>query len=242
MADIQGHYQNFLAPYYEWIFGGLSKNLIHYRAFFKKHKVSPLHSGVAVDLGSGCGFQSIPLAETGFNVIAIDQSQALLKQLGRYTAGLPIVVIQDNLLNFTAHCPAKVELIICMGDTLSHLNSQTEVRQLVKKAYRSLEENGILILGFRDLSDEVMELDRFIPVRNDSKRIFTCFLEFEQKHVKVHDIIYEKAKDHWDLKKSYFRKLRISQSWANDCLQKAGFIVELCSRRKGLVTILARKH
>ena len=241
MTGVQEHYQNLLAPYYSWICGGFNSNLKKNRAFFQAHGVRPLHSGIAVDLGAGCGFQTIPLAEAGFNVTAIDLSPALLAQLKKSAAWLPIVTIQDDLLNFTEHSPAKVEIIICMGDTLTHLNTFEEVQKLIETVYLSLAPGGLLILGFRDMTAELKGLDRFIVVRSDAKRIFTCFLEFEEKHVKVHDIVYEKIKDQWNLKKSFFRKLRISRQWTMDCLQKAGFTIESNRIENDLVTILARK-
>jgi hypothetical protein len=129
-----------------------------------------------------------------------------------------------------------------MGDTLTHLNTLAEVQKLIESVYLSLEQQGLLILGFRDMTVELTGLDRFIPVRSDANRIFTCFLEFEEKEVKVHDIIYEKVKDQWNMKKSFFRKLRISQEWTVDCLQQAGFTVESDSIENGMVTILARKR
>ena len=69
-----------------------------------------------------------------------------------------------------------------------------------------------------------MELDRFIPVRSNENTIFTCFLEFEKENVKVHDIIYEKNKDQWVLKKSVFQKLRISPNWTQKYLQEAKWV------------------
>jgi len=86
-----------------------------------------------------------------------------------------IVTIQDDLLNFTEHSPAKVEIIICMGDTLTHLNTFEEVQKLIETGYLSLEPGGLLILGFRDMTVELTGLDRFIAVRSmDSKKSGSC--------------------------------------------------------------------
>ena len=226
MASVKEHYENLLARHYSWICGGSDSNFEENRRFFREHGVRPVRSGVAVDLGAGSGFQSIPLAELDFNVISIDLSHELLARLKKNAKDLPIVTIQDNLLNFNKHSPSKVEIIVCMGDTLTHLHTLEEVRELIETVYLVLEEGGLFILGFRDMTVELTELDRFIPVRSDPHRIFTCFLEFEKKHVKVHDIIYEKANDQWSMKKSFFRKLRISQQWTKEYLQNAGFTVE----------------
>ena len=98
-----------------------------------------------------------------------------------------------------------------------------------------------MILGFRDMTVELTQLDRFIPVRSDSNKIFTCFLEYEKDHVKVHDIVYEKTDDQWKMKKSFFQKLRISSQWVKERLSKAGFKVEKVEDMNGMKTIFARK-
>ena len=242
MASVKEHYDNLLASCYSWMCGGSDLKLKKNRAFFQDHSIRPAHSAAAVDLGAGSGFQAIPLAEAGFNVTAIDVNRDLLAELNKTAEKLPIRTIQDDLLNFAEHSPAKIEIIACMGDTLTHLKTLAEVEKLIHSVYGALEKEGLLILGFRDMTVELAQLDRFIPVRSDSKRIFTCFLEYEKCHVKVHDILYEKIDDQWKMKKSFFRKLRISSQWAKECLLKAGFKVEKYGIEDGMTTIIARKR
>ena len=242
MASVKEHYDNLLASYYSWMCGGSDLKLKENRAFFRDHGIRPAHSAAAVDLGSGAGFQAIPLAEAGFEVTAIDVSSELLAQLNKTAGKLPITTVQDDLLNFTEYSPEKIELIVCMGDTLTHLKVLADVKELIHRVYGALAQGGLLILGFRDMTVELTQLDRFIPVRSDSKRIFTCFLEYEKCHVKVHDIFYEKIDDQWKMKKSFFRKLRISSQWAKECLLKAGFKVEKYDIENGMITMIARKQ
>jgi hypothetical protein len=164
-----------------------------------------------------------------------------LAQLNKAAGKLPIRTVQADLLNFTEYSPEKIELIVCMGDTLTHLKVLADVKELIHRVYGALAQGGLLILGFRDMTVELTQLDRFIPVRSDSKRIFTCFLEYEKTHVKVHDIVYEKTDDQWKMKNSYFRKLRISSQWVREHLSKAGFQVEEVDTANGMITIFARK-
>jgi SAM-dependent methyltransferase len=241
MASVKEHYDTLLASCYSWMYGGSDLKLKENRAFFRDHGVRPAHSATAVDLGAGSGFQAIPLAEAGFKVTAIDVSGELLVQLNKAVGKLPIRTVQDDLLNFTEYSPKKIEIIVCMGDTLTHLNALADVKELFQRSYGALAQGGLLILGFRDMTAELTQLDRFIPVRSDSKRIFTCFLEYEKNHVKVHDIVYEKMDDQWEMKKSYFRKLRISSQWVKKRLSKAGFKVENVEDENGMITIFARK-
>ena len=241
MADVKAHYENLLAPYYSWIVGGVERKLEENRTFFRDHGIVPGHSGKAVDLGAGCGFQSIPLAEAGFRVIAIDNCPALLADLNRAAGKLPIETIEDNLLDFRSRCSEDIDLIVCMGDTLTHLESRVDVRSLFKDAYGALTDAGLLVLTFRDLVLELKGLERFIPVRSEPNLILTCFLEYEKEHVKVHDVIYEKSDDQWQLKKGFYRKLRIPPQWARDCLVETGFEVDKFDIHQAMVTIIARK-
>lgn len=240
MASVKEHYDNLLAPYYSWICGGSELKFEENRKFFDSNGIRPARCGVAVDLGAGSGFQSIPLAESGFSVIAIDFNHDLLMELEAHGKGLSIATIEDDLLDFTKHIPQNIELIVCMGDTLTHLQTLEEIEILLENARMALDYNGQLILGFRDLTIELKKLDRFIPVRSDSKNILTCFLEYEKNYVKVHDIIYEKTGKQWVMKKSYFRKLRIAQQWISDCLIKAGFTIKNQYVDNGMITIIAR--
>jgi SAM-dependent methyltransferase len=242
MSDVKTHYDDLLAPYYSWIFGGFDLKLEENRQFFRDHAIRPASSGAALDLGAGCGFQSIPLAEAGFRVMAIDSCPALLADLKEIAGELSIETIEGNLLNFSNHRPENTELIVCMGDTLTHLETLEDVQALFKNAYQALSDAGLLVLSFRDLMFELKGLERFIPVRSESNLIFTCFLEYENEHVNVHDVIYEKNNGQWQLKKGVYRKLRIPPGWARDCLLENGFEVNKFDICEGMATIIACKR
>jgi SAM-dependent methyltransferase len=241
MSAVKEHYENLLAEYYSWMSGGFSRKVQQNREFFRYHNVRPSHSGVAVDLGAGCGFQSIPLAQAGFTVAAIDTSKKLLDELRRNAPDLAIKTINDDLSNFDSHCAEPIELIVCMGDTLTHLQTRKIILHLLRKAYRSLEPDGKLILAFRDLSVVLTGLDRFVSVQNDANCIFTCFLEFEKNRVKIHDLIYKRTHGGWVFKKGVYEKLRIAPEWIKELLEALGFRIETFDIRNGLVLAIARK-
>lgn len=241
MANVSEHYEKLLAKYYSWISGGRRAKIDENKKFFVDHNIRPLRSGLAFDLGAGCGFQSIPLANLGYEVVAIDLSSKLLAELKAAATQSQIETVCDDLLNFADYDRGNIELVVCMGDTLTHLESLQKVQELFEKVYSALEIGGRLILSFRDLTFELTALDRFIPVQSNDQTIFTCFLEYEKDIVKVHDIIYEKKGEQWVMKKSYFRKLRISPDWARSYLQSIGFTIEFDNEKNQMHTIIARK-
>ena len=238
---IREHYENFLAKYYTWMSGGFSKKIAENRNFFKDRHIQPRLSKVAVDLGAGPGFQSIPLAEIGFRVIAVDLSRTLLTELEENAGKRFIETINDDLLTFSKHCPAPVELVVCMGDTLTHLATHRNIRHLLKRIYSVLEIGGRVVLTFRDFTVELKGLERFIPVRSDANTIFTCFLEYGKNHVTVHDMVYERKNNRWEHRKSAYKKIRVSPKWMIDTLKDIGFSVAACDTHNAGVCIIAQK-
>ncbi|NJD52863.1 MAG: methyltransferase domain-containing protein [Candidatus Methanoperedens sp.] len=241
MATVAEHYDRLLARYYSWLFGDFDKTVEANRDFFIVQKLIPGKSKIALDLGSGPGFQSVALAQLGFSVYAFDQDRELLDELKRNSADMHITPIRDDILNFASHCPENVTLAVCMGDTLTHLDSFEMVKSLFAGVYSSLETGGKFVITFRDLIPELKGVDRFIPVKSDSETIFTCFLEYEAAHVRVNDIIYRKSKDGWKMDVSCYRKLRIPPEWVTKELSGLGFTIARYENNKGMITVIAGK-
>lgn len=241
MAKMITHYQTLLADHYSWLFGGLNDKCQENKSFFRSNSIRPNGNSKAIDLGCGSGFQSIPLAQSGFKVTSIDLCQKLLDELNQNKGDLTIATINDDLNNFYIHCQDQVELIVCMGDTLSHLETKDAIRELFEKVYLQLEKGGNFILTFRALDTELKELDRFFLVNQDHIKTFTCFLEYEDDTVKVHDLVCERINDKWNLRKSFYRKLRLSPDWVINQLEEVGFRIEFSGSSEGVSTIIATK-
>ena len=239
MATVKQHYAEVLAEVYCWMLGGFDRALQKNVEFFKKHNIIPEKSKVAIDLGAGCGFQSIPLARMGFTVTAIDLDEKLLDELQANSGDFKIETVEDDLINFEQYVNSKAELIVCMTDTLLHLESKEKVSSLFQEVFASLEDKGKFIITFRDLSDELSQLDRFISLKSDEQRILTCFLEYEPDTVKVHDLLYKYDRGSWNLNKSFYRKLRLSPQWVDKELKDAGFTQIESALSNCLVTIFA---
>lgn len=115
MATVKQHYDEVLSDVYTWMFGGFENEIQRNVEFFNERQLSPKGSGNAVDLGSGCGFQSIPLAKLGYSVTAIDLDSKLLDKLKRNSENLKISTIQGDLVDFDKSING-VELFVCMTD------------------------------------------------------------------------------------------------------------------------------
>lgn len=241
MQAVQAHYDRLLSKHYTWMYGDFEATLLRNEQVFERLRVRPSHGGMALDLGAGSGFQSIPLARRGFKVIAVDTCNALLVELMTNAGGLPVKCVLGDMLDLPHLVKEEVEVAVCMGDTLTHLPSAESVRGVFKAVFALLEAGGDLILTWRDLSVELKLMDRFIPVRADDSRIFTCFLEYFPEHVQVYDLVYTREGDTWNHEVSSYPKLRLSVEFVRQALQTTGFELVQEDISGGMETVVARK-
>ena len=224
MHSSQLHYERLLAEHYTWMAGGFGEQVRRAETFFRERDVAPRSGGEALDLGCGPGGQAAALARLGFRVTAVDACQRLLTELSDRAGHLPVTPLLGDMIDaelYRRHGP--FELVVCLGDTLTHLNSQDEVRRLFESVAEVLADDGKFMLTFRDLSDELAGVDRAIPVRLDDDRLMLTFLEYSAEHVNVHDQVLVRGEEGWQMHKSVYSKLRISTADVERLLSAAGF-------------------
>ncbi|MDR3436080.1 class I SAM-dependent methyltransferase [Telmatospirillum sp.] len=239
MTDIAEHYASHLAPIYLWMAGGYDAAMSRGEAEIEAICPGRANGQIAVDLGAGFGMHAVPLARRGCSVVAIDTSAILLGILRDHVDGLPVQTIDDDLRAFQKHLDTKVDLILCMGDTLTHLPDHRSVEKLFTDIANSLHADGRFIVTFRDYTTPLNGNERFIPVRSDADRILTCFLEYTDDHVTVHDILHERSATVWQQRISSYRKLRLSPEWIVKSLQVRGFTVRVEPGLAGMLRVIA---
>lgn len=239
MRNVRKHYEEHLGPVYSWMAGGLDSALARGASEINALGLAPQGSGIAVDLGAGFGMHSIALAERGFEVIAVDSCSTLVGELESIRRDLPIRPVLGALEFFAEHLTGRPELILCMGDTLTHLKNESTVQKLVETIADVIEPGGRFITTFRDYTRVLEGAHRFIPVRADADRILTCFLEYSESHVKVHDILIEREGSGWTTTVSAYPKLRILLDRFQALLRARGFTVECSAGPAGMVQFSA---
>jgi SAM-dependent methyltransferase len=245
MASVKDHYDQHLAPLYTWMRGGAEAPRKEFAEFLRAHSLLSAKPGAtALDLGAGSGFQTLPLAAAGFAVTAIDVSEVLTAELTREAAALklPVRVVLGDICDLARHAPKPApELIVCCGDTLTHLASVDQVARLLTHAALTLAAGGHLVLTYRDYSVARSGADRFILVRSDADRIFTCFLDFGPTNLTVHDLLHTRTAEGWKLAVSTYEKVRLAPDLVRECLRSLGLTLVHDNLLGGLHTVIARK-
>ena len=239
---VKEHYDNHLGNFYSWMCGNFEEQQRAYQQFFTTNKIVPLSSKIAIDLGAGHGIQSSVLAKIGFKVQAVDFNEQLLFELKNNTQNLSVSSINEDIRFVKKYKDLIPELILCLGDTIAHLDSKEEIEQFIKHVYETLIPKGKFILSFRDYGTELLDDARFIPVKSDSDKILTCFLEYFPEKLRVTDILYKKVDENWIQTLSSYYKVRVTKEYIISCLKTVGFEITFIDTTSRMITIIADKY
>ena len=241
MNTVAMHYDSHLGPVYAWMMGNPQAALARSTAELEEMGLPGAPHLKALDLGAGLGLHSLALAKRGFSVTAIDSCRVLLDELRGRAAGLPITVVHGDMLEFRSHEPDRCDVIICMGDTLTHLPSFAAVESLLNSIAGALTEQGMFAATFRDYaSSPPAGTERYILVKRDESRILTCFLEYGTEHVTVHDVLTQREDDRWIQRESSYPKLRLAPEQVLAKLEALGLSARRETAPSGMVRIVAR--
>jgi len=235
------HYERLLAPIYGWMLGDISLALSRSGHELEELGVLPARRAArGLDLGSGLGLQTIPLARAGYAMTAIDASPELLDELA---AACPEAgVVHGDIRDIATLTRGTFDAIVCMGDTLTHLPSVVDVERLLRDACERLAPDGMLVLTFRDYVSGVRSsTERFLLVRSDAERILTCCLDYRTDRVVVTDIVHQKSAEGWRLTASEYPKLRLSRELVTHLLEANGAKLVRSESKAGSIAIVARR-
>jgi len=242
LETVKDHYDAFLGSVYSWILGDFDTAARRSANFFDSIDLKAQAGAVAVDLGCGPGCQSLPLARLGFDVLAVDFCQALLDELSCRADGLRVRAVCDDLAAFRSHMSEPAELIVCMGDTLVHLPDEDAVLSVLSDVCQSLSPGGQFIYAIRDYFSNVPQgADRFIPIRSSEDQVFTCFLDYRDTTVHVHDILQRKVGSEWHMTISDYPKLRLHSETIDRQLERGGLRMTSKSLADGMIVGIAER-
>ncbi|MBA3453170.1 MAG: methyltransferase domain-containing protein [Deltaproteobacteria bacterium] len=156
------HYAD--AALYDYEYRRRRADVTFYRELATKRLGGP---GRILELGAGSGRVTIPLARDGHDVVAVDQSKAMIARLRSRAENLPgvarsrIKVVEGDLCTFSAP-PPKVPLVIAAFNVLEHLYTRGELAACLARVTAHLAPGGAFAFDVQmpDLAWLVRDPDR----------------------------------------------------------------------------------
>ena len=201
-------FYNQIAEKYDFIFP-LSPA---HKTFF----ASELHGKTILDVGAATGNLTAYLSSQGYEVTAIDLSEGLIAK----AAEKGVTVQQLNMLAID-ELPT-FDNIVCIGNTLPHLDSKTSVQLFLQKAYGQLTQGGKLVLQLVNfqkyfaqqqgdylgnlplIENDKVKFERYYYLNEEGKIIFKTILDDTIKNEELLQPIFADQLTQWLTQKRPF--------------------------------------
>jgi SAM-dependent methyltransferase len=198
------------------------------RALLDATGVTANPGDIALDLGAGGGYHARALAERGFEVIAVDTSAGMLQELSELCAGFGVTPLQVDLVDDRAYSRySPFALILCVGDTLSHLATHQDVNRLIEQCANLMNTGGKLVLQFREPPADMSPQNSVFTTRSERDRIMECVLHYWPDRVWVTDVVHEWTGHTWRSMRSTYGKLRLTVEGIVESARVAGLGLEI---------------
>ena len=134
----------------------------------------------ALDAGCGTGFHSLLLARLGVAVTAIDVSTKMVQRTQQHAAGmgLPVTVVQSDVLHVADGIHAPFDAVFVLGNTLPHLTSDGEVDRALGNFRSMLAPGGLLVLQTLNYDTVLAGRNRIISVKETGGSTYVRFYDF----------------------------------------------------------------
>ncbi len=244
MSDVKRHYAELLGPIYTWYTSVDGDPVARAAGWLERHGL--LTHAHYLDLGAGSGAHALALLRAGKRVTAVDFDTALLEELRSAAApyGERLTLHAGDLLAYVrAATPASFDVILCAGDTLTHLPALADVDELVRESASCLAPGGRLAFAYRDSTRFAAEgVERFIEVARDATRSMHCLLEpLDAEHLRVTDIVTEIGPEGPRTRLGDYVKLRIAPERLLTAASDVGLELAARTDERGMTTLCFRK-
>jgi SAM-dependent methyltransferase len=161
MADLVQPYDEF-AAHYDQIFENWEASIARQSAVLASildRECGDSRPIRLLDCACGIGTQSLGLAMKGFDVTGCDISSGAI-QRARSEAlkrGLSIPFSVANMVQLSGIPQSSFDAVICIDNSLPHLQTEGELSQAAQQAYRQLRPGGSFLGSIRDYDQLVAE-------------------------------------------------------------------------------------
>lgn len=117
-----------------------------------------------LDLGSGPGEHARFIAEHGYSVVGLDQSQSMLERARSASAGGDMTFVEGDLREVANAVDGRFGAAICLGNVLPHLLTDDDLARFANGLRLKLETGAPVALQFLNYDRIEAKKERALPV------------------------------------------------------------------------------
>jgi len=183
-----------------------------------------------LDCACGIGTQSLGLAMNGFDVEGCDISSGAV-QRARSEAlkrGLSVQFSVANMLQLSAIPASSFDAVICIDNSLPHLESDEQLLRAAQQAYEKLRVGGSFIGSIRDYDRAIVERPTtqgpsFFSDSGRRRIVFQIWDWLDERHYRFHLYITRSIESAWPTFHFTSTYRAVLRSELLDILERAGF-------------------
>ena len=184
-----------------------------------------------LDCSCGIGTQSLGLAMKGFDVTGCDISTGAVERARSEASkrGLSIPFSVANMLQLSAIPNSNFDAVICIDNSLPHLQTDEDLLQAAQQAYGKLRPGVSFIGSIRDYDRLVVERPvnqrpNFYSDHGSRRIVFQIWDWLDERHYRFHIYITRNAESAWQTLHFTSTYRAVLRSELQRILEEAGFI------------------
>ncbi len=184
-----------------------------------------------LDVACGIGHHAVEFARWGLDTAGCDISAEMLRlaESNAAEAGVAAEFFEAGLTDINERAGGrKFDAIVCLGNSLPHLLTQSELDRAMRSIRRTLEPGGVFVSQIRNYARILRDNVRFMPPTSSEcesgECIFFRMLDIRgPRRIDFHIIRMTKESGKWmhDIQTTRLRP--ITKEHLNNALRRAGF-------------------
>jgi SAM-dependent methyltransferase len=232
MPDLSQAYDE-LAPYYDQIFEDWEASIARQAAVLTsilKHECGDRRPIRVLDCACGIGTQSLGLAMSGFDVMGCDISSGAVQRARSEASkrGLSVPFFVANMMELSSIPQSSFDAVICIDNSLPHLETDEELLQAAQQAHGKLRPGGCFIGSIRDYDRLVVErpatqAPSFYSHNGSRRIVFQIWDWLDERRYRFHLYITRNAGSTWHTFHFTSTYRGVLRSELRDILVQGGF-------------------
>lgn len=197
---------------------------LNYELPFLLARLQSHQARTVLDAACGTGWHAIALAQRGYIVTGCDASPAMIER-ARSNAAQARVEVTFCIADLThLELADRFDAVLCLGNSLPHLLSQTVLIQALRQMRAQLNPGGVLVLHNLNYDLRLKTQPRFFTANGNADTLVWRLADYGAEFITFHTALFERSASGWSVQVNSTLQRPLLKNDLDDALTHAGFV------------------